>query len=98
MRERLFFTYMLASRRNGTLYCGVTNDLVRRTAEHREGAGRSFTLRHAVTRLVWFETHPTALHAIRREKRIKSWPRDWKVALIEGGNPEWRDLWFEIGW
>jgi putative endonuclease len=91
-----YWVYMLASRRNGTLYVGVTRDLVRRVAEHREGVVPGFTAKYGVTRLVWFETHDSVEAAIRREKRLKKWPRAWKVALIESTNLKWRDLWPEV--
>lgn len=97
MRDHSYFVYLLASRRNGTLYCGATNDLLRRVSEHREGRAESFTRRYGVTRLVWFETHSEVNEAIRREKRIKGWNRAWKIALIEAGNPAWRDLAEEMG-
>ena len=91
-----FYTYMLASKRNGTLYIGVTNDLVRRVWEHKEHAVPGFTASHHVTHLVWFEVHATAGAAIRREKRLKRYKRDWKVELIEETNPDWRDLFDDI--
>ncbi len=97
MREYNFFVYLMASRRNGTLYCGVTNDLVRRVVEHREGRAEGFTARHGVSRLVWFEQHSDINEAILREKRIKNWNRAWKLALIERGNREWRDLAVDLG-
>jgi putative endonuclease len=90
--SRVFYVYILASAPNGTLYVGVTNDLVRRAFEHRECEGKSFTKRHSVMRLVYYEQHDTALGAITREKRLKKWPRDWKMNLIERENPHWRDL------
>jgi putative endonuclease len=97
-----YWVYMLASRPKGTLYVGVTNDLVRRVAEHRQSVVPGFIERYGVTRLVWFETHDLIEAAIRREKRLKKWPRAWKVALIESENPEWQDLWAEVtgcaGW
>jgi putative endonuclease len=97
-----YWVYMLASRQNGTLYVGVTSDLVRRVAGHREGMVPGFTETYGVKRLVWYETHDSIEAAIRREKRLKQWPRAWKVALIERANPKWRDLWPEIigtsGW
>jgi putative endonuclease len=93
---RFSWVYMLASRRNGTLYVGVTMDLMRRVAEHREGRVAGFTSEHSVKRLVWFETYESVEAAIRREKRLKEWHRGWKVALIEKGNPEWRDLWPDV--
>jgi putative endonuclease len=90
---------MMASRRHGTLYVGVTNDLVRRAAEHRAGTLPGFTARYGVNHLVWFETHDPIEAATRREKRLKKWSRAWKVALIERANPEWSDLWPAItGW
>jgi putative endonuclease len=91
-----YFVYVLASRQDGTLYVGVTGDLVRRVAEHREGAIAGFTQKYGVKRLVWFEAHDSIEAAIRREKRLKKWPRAWKVALIETENPRWQDRWPEI--
>ncbi len=87
-----FWVYIVASRKNGILYVGVTSDLARRAFEHREGAIEGFTRRHSVKRLVWYEEHPTAEAAIRREKAIKDWNRQWKIDLIEAANPEWNDL------
>lgn len=92
----MYFTYLLASRREGTLYCGVTSDLVKRVWEHRQGTAVGFTKRYGVDRLVWFEAHDDVEAAIRREKQIKRWRRAWKIELIERDNPEWRDLWPEI--
>lgn len=92
MIERNFYVYILASRRNGTLYTGVTNDLVRRVAEHRSGEVEGFTRKYGVKTLVWFESHSDVGAAILREKRIKQWNRAWKVAMIEVGNLDWRDL------
>jgi len=89
------YVYILASRSNGTLYIGVTSDLVRRVFEHRNGFSR-FTARYGVVRLVYFEVHDSITAAIQREKNIKHWPRGWKIALIEGRNPDWRDLYDEI--
>lgn len=94
--DRQFCVYLLASQKNGTLYCGVTNDLVRRVYEHREGSVEGFTRKHDVKNLVWFEVHETAEAAILREKQIKEWKRAWKLELIEAGNPDWRDLHLEI--
>jgi putative endonuclease len=91
-----YFVYMLASRQGGTLYVGVTSDLIRRVAEHRGGAIPGFTERYGVKRLGWYEAHDSIEAAIRREKRLKKWPRAWKVALIETANPQWQDLWAEI--
>ena len=91
-----FYVYLLASRRNGTFYIGVTNDLARRTHEHREKQAASFTQRYNVTRLVYYETYGTAEEAIRREKRLKRWPRAWKLREIETFNPTWRDLYEDL--
>ncbi|HEU4774124.1 MAG TPA: GIY-YIG nuclease family protein [Lysobacter sp.] len=89
-------TYLLASDRNGTLYVGVTGNLVKRIWEHRNHLGEGFTRQHEVTRLVWYEMHDTMESAIIREKRIKKWRRDWKLQLIEMNNPYWTDLWPKI--
>ncbi|MBB4149438.1 putative endonuclease [Sphingobium scionense] len=83
---------MLASRRNGTLYVGVTSDLIKRLYEHRNGLIEGFTKDYGVKRLVWFEPHDSMDSAILREKRIKKWNRQWKIELIEAGNPDWDDL------
>jgi putative endonuclease len=91
-----YYVYVMASRRNGTLYIGVTNDLVRRVYEHREGLVDGFSKRHGVKSLVFFEVHDSIEAAIQREKSLKRWPRKWKLDLIEGGNPGWRDLWTDI--
>ena len=90
--EKEFAVYILASRRNGTLYIGVTSNLPRRLWEHREGVVDSFTKEYGVKTLVWFEMHDNAEAAITREKRLKKWNRAWKLALIEKENPDWRDL------
>ena len=90
------WVYILASRPGGTLYVGVTNDLVRRIHEHREGIVDGFTRTYGVKRLVYFEEHATMPLAIQREHNIKHWPRRWKIDLIEGLNPDWRDLWPNI--
>ena len=95
-RELIYFVYILASERNGTLYVGVTNDLIGRVTEHREGLVPGFTKRYGVKLLVYFEEHDDIDEAIRREKRIKRWRRGWKLELIESGNPQWRDLWVEL--
>ena len=88
--------YILASRQNGTLYMGVTSDLIKRCWEHRNGLVEGFTKRYRVHRLVYFELHQTMHDAISREKQVKKWNRDWKVELNESDNPEWNDLWSEI--
>ncbi len=87
-----YYVYILASRPNGTLYIGVTNDLVRRTYEHREGLVDGFTKNRGVKTLVFFEPYDDIEHAIVREKRLKRWRRAWKIQLIERDNPDWRDL------
>ncbi len=92
MTEKRPCVYMLASRRNGTLYTGVTSDVARRVWAHRSGAVDGFTRQHNVHRLVFVEFHGTMEDAILREKRIKKWRRAWKLALIEQHNPQWRDL------
>jgi putative endonuclease len=88
--------YILASQRNGTLYIGVTSDLVKRIWEHKNEQVEGFTKRYGVHLLVYFELHTDMLAAITREKQIKKWNRAWKIKLIEMVNPEWRDLWSEI--
>jgi putative endonuclease len=88
--------YILASRPGGTLYIGVTNNLVRRVFEHREGLVPGFTKRYGVKMLVYYEAHDTAVAAIQREKNMKHWPREWKIDLILSMNPGWRDLYDEI--
>ncbi len=89
--------YLLASRRNGTLYLGVTSHLVQRIHQHREGLIPGFTREYGVMMLVWFEQHATMEAAIQREKRIKKWNRAWKLELIEKDNPDWRDLAEDFG-
>jgi putative endonuclease len=88
--------YILASKRNGTLYIGVTSDLVKRIWEHKQNFGEGFTSRYDVHALVYFEMHGDMAEAIRREKQLKKWKRSWKIELIEKTNPEWRDLWQDI--
>jgi len=84
--------YILASARNGTLYVGVTSNVVKRVFEHRSNAADGFTSRYGVHDLVWYELHHTMASAILREKQLKEWKRAWKLRLIEGGNPAWADL------
>ena len=88
--------YLLASHYHGTLYVGVTSDLVTRVWHHRTGAIPGFTRQYGVRSLVWFEQHPGMREAIEREKAIKHWRREWKIALIQRNNPEWRDLYPRI--
>ncbi|HEY4135648.1 MAG TPA: GIY-YIG nuclease family protein [Alphaproteobacteria bacterium] len=90
------YVYILASDRNGTLYVGVTSDLVRRIHEHREDAIDGFTKRYGVKRLVHYEQYDDIQTAIQREKNLKRWIRDWKITLIERSNPDWLDLYPQI--
>ena len=92
----MFYVYLLASRKQGTLYLGVTRDLIRRTYEHKNKLSPGFTSRHDVRRLVWFEVYDDPINAIEREKEIKKWRRQWKIDLIEKENPDWKDLYPEI--
>ena len=92
MDERTYTVYILASRRNGTLYVGVTNNLGRRAYQHRTGSGSQFTAKYSVKMLVWYEHYNDVNEAIAREKQLKKWERKWKLALIEAFNPEWADL------
>jgi putative endonuclease len=84
--------YLLSSKRNGTLYVGVTSNLVKRVWEHRNNLVEGFTKRYGVHLLVWYELHASMDSAIKREKRLKDWKRKWKVHLIESTNPDWEDL------
>jgi putative endonuclease len=86
------YVYILASRKHGTLYIGVTSNLSRRMEEHRSGVVRSFTSRYRIKRLVWIEEFDDIREAIEREKQLKKWHRQWKIALIERVNPHWKDL------
>jgi putative endonuclease len=88
--------YILAGQRNGTLYIGVTSDLIKRTWEHRNDTVEGFTRKYRVHTLVYYEQHTTMEAAITREKQLKKWNRAWKLRLIEERNPQWRDLWPEI--
>ncbi len=91
-----YWVYILASRPRGTLYVGMTSDLVRRISLHREGLVDGFTKEHRVKLLVYYELHATAIAAIQREKNIKHWSRKWKIDLIRSFDPDWRDLWEDI--
>jgi putative endonuclease len=88
--------YILASKRNGTLYIGVTSDLVKRIWEHKNDMVEGFTKRYGVHHLVWYELHENMESAIQREKRLKDWKRAWKLELIESDNPNWKDLYYTI--
>ncbi len=92
----LYFVYILASQRNGTLYTSVTNDVIRRAWEHKEQVVEGFTKKHGVHILVWYEMHEDINVAIAREKQIKGWNRAWKIKMIERDNPQWRDLYDKL--
>ena len=91
-----FYVYILASRPGGAIYIGVTNDLIRRIYEHRNGLVKGFTKQYNIRRLVYFEVYDSIRDAIQREKNMKHWPRVWKTRLILQSNPTWRDLYDEI--
>ena len=90
--KKQFFVYILSSQRNGTLYIGVTSNLVKRIWEHKNNQAEGFTRKYNVKNLVYFEIHDNAENAITREKQIKKWKRAWKIRLIEEKNPDWKDL------
>ncbi len=91
--SRRYYVYILASKRNGTLYIGMTNNIARRIWEHKQGLVEGFTKRYNVNRLVYCESFARPREAIEREKRLKKWNRAWKIHLIESANPDWKDLW-----
>ena len=88
--------YIMANRRNGTLYTGVSSNLIKRVSDHRDGHIAGFTQKYGCKKLVWFEQHDLVSEAIRREKSIKSYRRQNKINLMEAKNPDWRDLWFDL--
>ena len=90
------YVYILASKRNGTLYIGVTNDLIKRIYEHKNSLVRGFTEKYKVHKLVYYEEHSDIYEAIEREKQMKKWNRKWKINLIEEFNPEWEDLYYKL--
>ena len=96
MLTKAYYVYILASGRYGTLYTGVTSDLIKRTWQHREGFIDGFATKHNVKQLEWYEVHEDAQAAITREKQIKKWNRLWKIRLIQKRNPLWRDLFDEV--
>jgi putative endonuclease len=98
MRRKEYYVYILASRPGGVIYVGVTNDLIRRVYEHKNGLVPGFTKRYGTDQLVYFEVFDSIYNAIQREKNIKHWPRAWKTRLIAQQNPSWRDLYEEIVW
>ena len=91
-----YYVYILASRKDGAIYVGITNDIVRRIYEHRTKVIQGFTSKYNITRLVWFEIYDDPISAISREKELKKWKRVWKVQLIEAQNPQWNDLYESI--
>ena len=91
-----YYVYLLANEQYGTLYLGVTSNLVKRVWEHKEGQADGFTKKYGIKRLVWFECHSEVLAAITREKQLKKWSRKWKMELIQRKNPLWRDLYADI--
>jgi putative endonuclease len=94
--SKIGYVYILASQRNGTLYVGVTSNLIRRTWQHKNNVYKGFSWRYQVHNLVYFEEHPTIRQAIIREKQLKTWKRRWKLKLIESMNPTWRDLFDDV--
>ena len=94
--EKQYYVYMLASSKHGTIYIGVTSNLLRRVWEHKEGVIEGFTSKYKVHKLVWYEVHQEVREAILREKRLKRWNREWKIRLIEENNPDWSDLYFGL--
>jgi putative endonuclease len=96
LTDKNYYLYIVASKKNGTLYIGVTGDLVKRTYEHKHNAVDGFTKKYNVHKLVYYETYKDVEEAILREKQMKKWNRKWKVRIIEENNPEWKDLYNEI--
>jgi putative endonuclease len=94
--EKQYYVYILANRRNGTLYTGITSNLIKRVWEHKEKAVDGFTKKYSIDKLVYFEQYQDSIKAISREKRIKKYPRKWKINLIEKENPRWKDLYKEL--
>jgi putative endonuclease len=93
---KTYYVYILASKRNGTLYIGITNDLIKRIYEHKNNLIDGFTKRHSVHMLVFYEKTGSIESAIKKEKLLKNWNRKWKLELIEKGNPEWNDLYYSL--
>jgi putative endonuclease len=96
MQDKNSFVYILANKKYGTTYTGVTNNLIRRIYEHKSGLVKGFTKKYSINKLVYFEMHSDIKEAILREKVIKKWHRNWKINLIENNNPHWLDLYSEI--
>lgn len=95
-KDHISFVYILANKRNGALYVGVTSDLIKRIWQHKNKEFQGFTLKHGIDKLVYFEEHFTIIEAINREKIIKRWHRQWKMQLIEKDNPNWDDLYIRM--
>jgi len=96
MSFKNYYVYIISSKKYGTLYTGVTNNLIRRIYEHKENLVDGFTKKYKIHQLVYFEIHEDIYEAISREKQIKKWNRDWKISLIEKNNPQWIDLYCEL--
>ncbi len=96
MISKQFYVYLLSSKRNGTLYIGVTSDLLKRVYEHKSNLVEGFTKKYCVHKLVYYGATEDVASAIRREKQLKKWKRSWKIELIEKKNPEWKDLYYEL--
>jgi len=96
MQPNSYYVYIITNKRFGTLYVGVTNHLIARILQHRDGIVPGFTKKYNLTRLVWFQATDDIEGAILFEKRLKRWRREWKIKLIESENPDWRDLWYDI--
>lgn len=94
--SKIFIVYMMANRKNGAIYIGVSSDPVGRVWQHRNEFFEGFTKRYGLKKLVWYEVHDSAEFAVRRERQLKEWRRPWKIELIEAMNPDWRDLWFDL--
>lgn len=94
--ERQYYIYIMASKRNGTLYTGITNDLIRRVYEHKNGLGSAFTKKYKVFNLVYYDSCGDVRDVIEFEKRLKKWKRSWKLKIIEIMNPEWKDLYYTL--
>jgi putative endonuclease len=96
MREYLYYVYIMTNHKCGTLYVGITNNLIRRVSEHKEGTIKGFTKSYNLDKLVYFEDTNDVMSALTREKQIKKWRREWKIRLIEQSNPDWKDLYAEL--
>jgi len=94
--DKKYFVYIMASRKNGIIYIGITNNLIRRVYEHKKKIYKGFTSKYKISLLVYYESFSTPYDAIVREKHIKKWNRAWKIRLIEKGNPNWEDLYYKI--